>query len=226
MRTIKDCLLLLCGLAVSTVCSADRVARIIYYGAPTNAPQTTYVYQADQEPQEIRLDSHNFSESFDLSPGSNRLAFLPSLLPEDAPVPQAAPMLNIPEDWNKVLILAFEDKENPVLPIRLKAINANENVFGSGDTLFVNFSDVTVAGYVGDKKLISKPRSTARITNPRSGIGNYMIKLDVFETDENIRRRLVQQKCQYNPAMRVVTFFVPMPPPRKVKVYSAPIWDF
>jgi hypothetical protein len=217
--------ILLSSVALSAS-AGDRVARIIYYGAPANAPKTAFVYQVDEEAQEVSLDPHNFSESFDLSPGSIRLAFLPSALPKDVRVPKAAPMLKVPADWNKVLIFAFEDEANPVLPIRLHAINANDNVFGPGDTFFVNFSEMTVLGLVGDKKLLSKPRSTTRISNPRIGVGSYMLKLDAFKDDVNMRRRLVQQRCRYNPAMRLVTFFVPLPPPRMIKVYSAPIQDF
>ncbi|WPJ96418.1 hypothetical protein SH580_01715 [Coraliomargarita algicola] len=204
----------------------DRVARVLYYGAPAGGPEYAFVNQVNQEPQKVSLDRHNFSESFDLTEGSIRLYFLPSLLAEDAPVPESAPSVYVPEDWSKVLILAFQDKNNPTMPIRLKAINANDDVFAPGGVYFVNFSEMTVFLMVGDKELISQPHSLEMVTKPIKERGSYLLKLATFKDNPNKYRPLVQQKCQYHPDVRVLTFVSPMPPPRMVKLYSVPIPNF
>lgn len=217
--------LLLCCL-VGTIYADNRVARVLYYGAPANAPEVAFVHQAEMPSQEVELGRHNFSDSFDLGPGAIRLALLPSALPEGEPVPAGAPSVAIPEGWNKVLILVFKDKSNPIMPIQLKAINANDDEFGPGELYFVNFSEMTVFGMVGEKRLISKPRTAETISAPRSGRGKYMLKLNAFKDDPEKRRRLIQQRCHYDPTARVLTFMVPLPAPRMVKLYSAPIKDF
>ncbi len=245
MRTLKDCLLiLLYGFAVSTAVadgeavadtetgsdgearsSSSRVAQIIYFGAPSDAPEMAYVHQVVEEVQEVKLGRHNFSKSFNLATKANRLYFLPRALLEDEPMPENAPSVRVPRKWKKVLILVFEDKSNPILPIQLKAINASDDEFGPGELFFVNFSEMTVFGLVGDKKLVSKPSTTEIISTPREGRGTYMLRLHTFKDDVNKRRRLIQQKCQFDPSERVVTFMVPLPAPRMVKIYSAPVKD-
>ncbi len=224
---MKICIiLLLCSLTASMAFAANRVARVIYYGATEDAPETAYLHQEGQRAQEVELGRHNFSESFKLAADTERVSFLQSALPKGTPAPAGAPSVEIPADWNKVLIIVLEDKSNLTFPIQLKAINANEDVFGAGDTCFVNFSEMTVLGTVGDKDLVLKPTETIVISQPRVGRGNYLQKLNAYKDDPNRQRRLVQQKCQYDPSERMVTFMVPLAPPRMVRVYSAPIIDF
>jgi hypothetical protein len=206
--------------------ASNRMARVIYYGAASDAPKSAFVNQADLKVQEVDLDQYNFSKAFKLSPGATRLVFLPALLPENASIPAAAPFLDIPEEWTQVLIFAFEDKSNPIMPIRLKAMNASQDAFGPGKIIFINMSEMTVFGYVGDQKLLSKPHTTEIIENPRAGEGKYMLKLDSFKDDLSSRRRLIQQKCQYRLDERMVSFIVPLPAPRMVKIYSAPVPEF
>jgi hypothetical protein len=211
---------------IVSLSAGERLARVLYYGASSEAPQTAFVYQADSESQEVELGRHNFSESFEVSDKTDRLYFLPSVLPEDTPLPTGAPSVAIGEDWNKILILVFRDESNPIMPIRLRAINANDDAFGPGELYFVNFSEMTVFGLVGEKKIISKPRSIEVVSEPRQGRGRYILKLDAFKDSIEDRRRLIKQKCFFDPNARVVTFLVPLPYPRMVKLYSAPIYDF
>lgn len=210
---------------LAVTASTARVARVLYYGAPPSAPNRAVVHQFDKSPEEVALDRHNFSESFELSEGSVRLFFLPSVLPEGEPTPSGAPFVNIPEDWEKVLILVFPDASNPVMPIRLQAMNASDDVFIPGAVLFVNFSEMTVFGKVGNQRLVSRPKTVEYVLKPIEERGSYIIKLDTFKDDPKKRRPLVQQKCQYHPEIRVITFISPLPPPRMVKLYSVPIPD-
>ena len=217
-------LLLSCVLMVSA--DAERVARIMYYGASPDAPEKAFVYQKGKEPQEVVLERDNFSESFELASGPLRLMFLPSEVPKDAPDLKKAPFLKIPESWSKVLILVTEDPENPVMPIRLQSINANDNKFGPGDLYFVNFSDINIFGYVGKKELRLKPESVSVITSPLKKRGDYQVQLDSAKEDLKSRRWLLRQTWRHQPNVRRVIFAIPLPPPRQLMLYSAPIRDF
>jgi hypothetical protein len=174
----------------------------------------------------VELDKRNFSKSFDIGEGPIRMAFLPSLLAEGVEVPGSAPSVVIPEDWKKVLILAFEDASNAVMPIRLQAINASDNVFAPGGILIINFSELTVFGKLGDEKLVSRPSSVEFIKQPIPERGHYATSLYTYQSDSKKRRPLLKQRWQYNPGVRIITFITSAPPPRLVKLYSAPIPDF
>ncbi|MGJ8677150.1 MAG: hypothetical protein ACSHX0_06515 [Akkermansiaceae bacterium] len=220
-------LLVLCifnGLA-----SAERVARVLYYGASKSAPQKAYVYQANEEVQEVELERYNFSKSFKLASGSTRLAFLPSALTsteEGVSIPKNAPFLSIPESWKKVLILVFEDSSNTVMPIQFKAINASDNTFGPGELLFVNLSQLTIFGMVGDKKLVCKPNSKEIVSKPIQGRGSYPSKLYTIEgTDVESKRGLFHRSCEYFPLRRVMVIATSSPAARGVVLYSTEIRD-
>lgn len=203
-----------------------RLVKVMFYGAPAGAADKAYVYQRGGDPQEVTLDKYNFSDSIELKKETAQIAFLPHMLSEDEPVPTGAPVVKVPPSWNRILILVSEDKGNKVMPIKMLPINASQGAFGSGEVAFMNFSEMTVFGKVGDKKLVSKPRSKEVVKSPASSMETYMVVLDTYKDSIEKRRRLVQQKCQFNPAARVLTLVLPMPPPRMVKLYSAPINDF
>lgn len=203
------------------------MARILYYGAPKDAPETAFVHQKGSKVQEVPLPRNNFSESFELGAGALRLAFFPSESLEEIENPEAAPFLDIPEGWGKVLILVFEDPDNTLLPIRLKAINANDNQFGPGDLYFVNFSKRTIFGMVGDEKMNLKPEGTTIVSSPRKARGDYNVQLDSVKGEEKGSRRwLLRQTWRHQPSVRRVVFAIPLPAPRNIKLYSAPIRNF
>lgn len=205
---------------------ADRVVRILYYDAPTDAPKSAFMYQGGEEAQQVSLPRRNFSKSFNLVEGDLRVSLLPAALPEDTPVPEAAPSINIPKDWEKVLILAFPDPSNQILPIRLKALDASDDVFGPGELLFINFAEVSIFGLVGEHKLLLHPETIKVISHPIPERGEYQIKLDSVKGDIESRRWLMRQTWRHQPNVRRVVFVLPLPAPRTVRLYSAPIRDF
>ncbi len=202
------------------------MARILYYGAPKNAPKTAFVYQNQTTSQEVELSRYHFSDSFDIPAGDAVLKFLPRELLTDESVPESAPQLKIPKEWKKVLILVSEDLNNKTFPIRLNAIDASDDVFGQGEILFFNFSEVSVFGMVGEKKLILKPETTALISDPISDKGDYLVELDSIRNTIETRRWLLRQTWHHQPKYRYVAFVLPMPKPRVAKIYSTPIRDF
>jgi hypothetical protein len=141
-------------------------------------------------------------------------------------VPETAPQLKIPKKWKKVLIMVSENLENTVLPIALNAIDASDAVFGPGELLFINFSEIAIFGMVGDKKLILKPDTTALISNPASKREDYSVQLDSIESTIETRRWLLRQQWRHQPKQRYVVFVLPMPKPRVAKIYGTQIRDF
>ncbi|MGJ8634474.1 MAG: hypothetical protein ACSHX7_11205 [Luteolibacter sp.] len=204
---------------------SKRMVRVMYYGAPAGAPTSAFVYQKGLLSQEVILDRHNFIGSFEMSPEATKLVFLPGELAEDEQPPADAPSVSIPKTWQKVLLLVSADSKNKVLPIQMLPINASPGVFNPGEIYFMNFSKVTVFGMVGSKKLLCKPESKEIIKKPAADFTTYAVQLDSYKDSMENRRKLVRQNCNQNPNARVLTLILPLPPPRLVFLYSAPIND-
>lgn len=225
------CLVILCAFASLSV-HADRVARILYYGASKSAPKSSFVYTGKgdsfslKKPQEVSLERHNFSKSFDLAQGAISLGFLPQKLPKNELFPALAPSVSIPKGWKKVLILVFEDLGNPIMPIRLKAIDASDDVFAPGELLFINYSEASIFGLVGDKKLLLKPQTTVLVSDPVKKKGSYKVKLDSVQETIETRQWLLRQSWRHEPDVRRVVFVFPLPAPRVAKLYTTPIRGF
>lgn len=227
LRTLflKTALLSAVLLATSSV-SAERVARIMYYGASKAAPKTAFVYDQKGASQPVKLGRYHFSDSFEIPSGDIVLKFVSKQLPDDQLPPEGAPELKIPKKWKKVLIMVSQDLENAVFPITLNAIDASDNVFGPGELFFINFTEIGVFGMVGDKKLVLKPQATAVISNPASKRENYYVQLDSLESTIETRRWLLRQQWRHQPEQRYVVFVLPMPKPRVAKIYGTQIRDF
>lgn len=141
-------------------------------------------------------------------------------------IPKDAPSVKLPQGWHKALLLVFEDKSNPVMPIRIKGINASNDVFGPGSVYMMNFSELRIAGKVGDKDLDLKPKSFEIIKNPINKNGFYATKLFSAAKGDKKPRRFVKQMWQRDDDTRQVLFILPKPPPAFATYYCAPVRDF
>lgn len=169
------------------------------------------------------LPRSNFSQTFEIPIGDIKLAFFPELLEEGMDVPEGAPSLNISEKWQKILLLVFEDENNKTMPIRVQAINASESVFAPGSICMINFSEIGLAGTIGDKKVLLKPRAIQIIKKPSSENGYYRVKLDKYLKTENQPKRFIRQMWGHDNEVRQLLFILPKPAPIHATYYCAPI---
>ena len=211
--------------ALSSAAWAERTAQMLYFRAPKDAPERTFIYQEGKEPFEVELPRNNFTPSFKLASGDLLLRFLPSVLPEDAEFPKKAPAVKVPEAWAKVLILAFHDPKNKVMPVRFKAINASSDTLGEGDRLFVNFTDNVVFGYVGKQKLNLKANTTAVVKRAAAPNEEYQVKLDRVDPANKKRRTFIRQVWRQSATRRSLVFIYSPAGSKVVTYYSAPVRD-
>lgn len=208
------------------IAHAERPLRLLYFQAPAGAPEKASIYAADSMVVETELPRNNFSEDIIIPKGDVMLTFLPSSLADGQEVPANAPKVRIPGNWTKVLLLISEDKSNSLLPIRAKAINASDNVFGPGSIYMMNLSKIRIGGTIGDKKLDLRPRSVEILKNPIRGNGFYATKLYSITTPGAKPQRFIKQMWKKDDATRQVLFILPKPPPVFATYYCAPISDF
>ena len=204
----------------------DRPVRILYYKAPSGAPSNAHIYNGSELLGETKLPRHNFSETFVIPRGEVNLKFLPRAISAEEKFPRRAPTAKIPEAWQKVLLLVFPDEANSLMPIRIQAIDASDNAFGPGSVYIINFSEIGIAGTVGDKELKLKPKSVRIIKNPVPENGFYPAKLDAYIGTGEKPRRFIKQMWQHDDKTRQVLFIMPKPKPRYATYYCAPVEDF
>lgn len=203
-----------------------RPVKIMYHMAPAGAPTETTIYIGKKQVAKTPLPTTNFSETFTIPKGEHRLRFLPAPIAEDSPLPRGTPSVHIPKRWQKVLILVLTDKSNPVMPIKLRAIDASDGRFGNSSILMLNYSQVNVFGFLGDKKIELKPQSSLVVKQPISGNGYYPVKLQSIVAKGEKPRRFIRQMWSNDDTMRNVVFILPKPAPMYATYYSAPIRDF
>lgn len=204
---------------------AVRTARILYFNAAEGAPEKMMIYQNGKEPLEAELPRNNFSQKIELIDGPLKLYFLPDIMPAGVDFPVDAPSLQVSETWDKVLILAFADPENPIFPVRFRAINARDDSFGDGDYLFLNFSKMAIGGYFGSDKFILPSKESKVVSAPVSEKGDFKVRLDAIDKQSMKRQRFMRKTWRYDPSCRNVVLVIPLDPPRNLTYYVAPVRD-
>lgn len=208
----------------SVVC-AERTAQMLYFKAPKDAPESTAIYQNGKKPVEVDLERNNFSSSFGLAEGELILRFLPSILPDDTEFPAKAPMAKVPEGWEKVLILAFHDPKNPVMPVSFKVINASPEKLGKGDRMFINFTDSDVFGLVGSRKLTLRANSTKIVKNAANPGEEYQVQLDRIDPVRKKRLPFIRQTWRQSATRRSLIFVYSPAGSAGITYYNAPVRD-
>jgi hypothetical protein len=212
---------------LATLCHGqNRPVRILYFKAPEGAPTEAYLYSGIEMVAHIDLPRSNFSQTFEIPRGNQEIRFLKTPITERQKIPKYAPAVRIPEAWQKALLLVFDDPNNPVMPITVKAIDASDNVFGPGSICAINFSKIGVIGTIGDKELKLGPMTSQIISDPIPENGYYPTKLFGVTERGAKPRRFIKQMWQHEQDTRQVLFILPKPAPRHATYYCAPIRDF
>lgn len=197
-------------LLLSVSSHAARTVQFMYFNQPANTPETVLMYQADSEPIEVDLPEYNFTPCYDISPGEQILRFLLEPLAAGDEFPQDAPFVRVPKQWQKVLVLAFHDPENALMPIKFKAINASADKFDNGNTMFINFSPKIIYGMLGDTKLIVEPGKVVVKKNSSPPGKDYFVSLRQMNTDKTDNYRFLTKMFRHYPDQRKIMFiYVP-----------------
>ncbi len=202
-----------------------RTAQLLYFKAPKGAPKSVHIYQEGVQPIEVDVRRNNFSETFQLEDGETVLRFLGARLEESETFPSKAPSLKVPADYDKVLILAFSDPSNPILPIHFEVINANHDRFGPGDRMFINFTDNRIVGKVGRQALDLGARSVAVVSDAAKPKESYQVRLDRVDPEEDKPYTFIRQAWRQSPTKRVLIFVYSPPDSGAVTYYNAPVRD-
>lgn len=197
----------------------------MYYQGAEDAPTKAFLYGMSGKYIEIPFPRSNMSDAFEIPDDGEDFLLLPEILAEDEDPPTDAPRVRIPNNWTHTALLLAPDKDNSVLPVRAQPINASASVFGLGEILWINLTDIAVGGQIGDRKLLLKPQSSELMKAPKGERGDYSVVIDCVVPGERKLRWLVRQTWRHNPNARQLVFVQPLEPPRIASLYSVSFYD-
>lgn len=189
---------------VTGFCHAGRTVQFMYFHKPPDAPQKVFMFEGEKNAVEVELPKHHFSPIYEIGSGKSTLYFLPSLPEKEDGLPKGAPRVIIPAGWQKVLILAFQNANNPVMPVQFRAFNASPGTFGNSDTLFINLSPKVVYGTLGSARVVVKPGKTLVAKNAPTDGKDYNVILWQMNPDKSENYRFLTKVFRHYPNRRKV----------------------
>jgi hypothetical protein len=145
--------------------ATHRNCRIVFPSRPADAPKRLHLFDGTSS-QEIELPSMNLSPVYNLPAGAIHLKLLTSKPEDSESVPPDAPSIEIPENYHDFYLIVSRDPENKIAAVKLKAINIETANFKLGQTLWINHTDQTIEGKLGDRILSLGPDSSKILDAP------------------------------------------------------------
>jgi hypothetical protein len=145
--------------------TTHRTCRIVFPGRPADAPKRLHLFDGTSS-QEIELPSMNLSPVYNLPAGAIHLKFFTSKPEDSKSVSPDAPSVEIPENYHDFYLIVASDPENKIAAVKLKAINIESANFKLGQTLWINHTDQTIEGKLGDRVLSLGPNSSKILDSP------------------------------------------------------------
>lgn len=187
--------------------SAKRTCRILYLGAPADAPKELILYDG-KNPQKVELPSMNLSPVYKLASGDITIRLLTKEPPNAEEVNPAAPSVAIPASVTDCYLLIAQNPKNTVAPISMQLVNASPAKFGKGEMLWFNLTPHLIGGVVGERKLLLKPMSQSILKSPTTKIGDYPIKIGYQISGSERAYPITETKWIHDPKARSVVFVV------------------
>ncbi|MBC7979742.1 MAG: hypothetical protein H7Y36_04175 [Armatimonadetes bacterium] len=210
------CLWLLASLAAT---AAPRTCRVLFLGAPADAPRSLQIFDGTSA-QHVELPRMNFSPVYELSSGDITLLLLEKVPEKPEDIPADSPIASIREGITDFYLLISTDPGNKTLPVSIQIIDANSTNFRKGQLLWFNLTPNRVGGKLGSEKLALEPNSKKITDAPAKGSEDYPVDIYYqFPGKEDIWP-LCETKWLHNPAARIVMFVLPEAGSRVPRIMS------
>ncbi len=218
--TFVSCLML-------TPAVAERTVRLIYFGAPaTSKLKTVYLYSNDQEKQpgpiSVDLKRRYFTKQIGISNATTQIRISDRVIAGDEEISSIRHFTHIPKDWEHTLLICLHSNDSKPLPFRIKKVNASNDRMRPGDYHWINFSNLRVAGTVGDVILRLAPGKEKLMKRPAKG-EQFAVKLKFLAKGQEKPETLVRQMWRVSKTMKQIVFIYGEPPPGYVTFYVIPL---
>lgn len=183
--------------------ASARTCRIVFLDRPTDAPNTLHLFDGTTS-QEVALPGMNLSPVYNLPSGIINLRLLPAKVEDPKTVSPDAPSIEISEDYTDFFLIVSSNPDNKIAPVSIKAFSPNNNAFKLGQMLWINLTDKTITGEIGEQSLSLNAESSAIVEAPRNDIGDYPIILNYLIEGKGDPYAICETRWQHNPASRAV----------------------
>jgi hypothetical protein len=204
-------LLLACGLlSLALPCHADRKVRAIFIQPPGGSPEKAVLFSPAKS-DEIELPTRNLSPEIPLPGGDLTLAVLTKAPAAGEKVNPEAPVVKIPEAWDRCILLFFPDPQNKAFPAKVIPVNASDAGFALGQTLIYNVTPATVVAKLGERVSQVGPGKSTVIPPPIAGFGSYPVAIDCTVPGNPEPAAICRSSWQHDPDARQILFVTPDP---------------
>ena len=218
MKTLLTTLLLLLPIAASAQNrSAKHTCRILFFDAPSDAPNTLYLFDG-KDTREVELSRMNFSPVYELPAGQLNLRLLADPPEDPRTIPAGAPAVMVPETVVDFYLLISSDPDNGVVPVRMQVIDASFDKAKPGQMMWFNLTPNTIGGNVGDRRLVVRPKSSTVLDAPIPSAGEYPIQLFFQIPDDERMHPLTSTSWGHDPRTRNIIFINAAPNSRTPRV--------
>lgn len=207
MRVLFFLLLLLPAIALGQVEKSKRAFRVLYLGAPANAPESLLLFDGTSS-QEVELPQMNLSPIYNLPSGPLTIRMLTTAPEKPELVDPKAPNAKVAESVTDFYLLVSSDPENTVAPVKLQVINANSTTFRKGQMLWFNLTPNSIGGKVGSSQLRMTANSQTILDAPASGNEDYQVNISFRIPGKDHIYPLCETKWLHDPRSRTVLFVV------------------
>jgi hypothetical protein len=198
-------LLVLIPMLVASVAAGDRSCRILFLGAPENAPEKLHLFDGTTS-QEVELPRMNLSPVYRISAESTTLQLHPAPVPDPASASPGAPKAELAAAVVDSYLLVSSDPSNKYVPVRMQVIDAGSTVFKPGEMLWFNLTKNSVGGKVGGEQLSMTPNSRAILKAPAGGNEDYNVNLSFRQPGNERLHPLCETKWLHDPRSRTLVF--------------------
>jgi hypothetical protein len=199
------CIFFLFGCHTVVQAQSARTCRVLFLGAPDNAPETLHLFDGKAS-QEVELPSINFSPVYKLPGGALVLRMLPAPEADPTKVSPGAPSVAVAADVTDFYLLVSSDPANAVAPVKLEVIDATK--FTKGQMLWFNLTANRLDGQIGSEKLALDGNSQAILNPPATKNEEYNVNISFSKPGDDQLQPFCETKWRHDPQVRNVFFVV------------------
>lgn len=183
--------------------TSQRTCRIVFLDRPTGAPTSLHLYDGTSS-QEVELPSMNLSPVYKIASGNIQLRLLATKVEDPNTVSPDAPSITIPESYTDFFLLVSSDPDNRIAPVSIKGLSPTSEAFKLGQMLWINLTDKTIKGKIGDQSISLNAESSAVVEAPRNDSGDYPVLLNYLIEGKDDVYAICETQWQHNPASRAI----------------------
>jgi hypothetical protein len=191
----------LISLLIFSQTASARTCRILFLDRPNDAPKSLHLFDGTSS-QEVVLPSMNLSPIYKLPEGALKLSLLTAKVEDTASVSPDAPSVEIPETYVDFYLVVSSDPDNKIAPVSIKAYYPADETLKPGQMFWINLTDKTIEGKIGEQTLSLLSESSKILNAPRSDIGDYPIALNYLIQGKDAAYPICETIWQHNPNSR------------------------